>query len=113
MTKAELVSRIAEKTNTTKKSADAVLKCLVETLQQALKDEGQVRIDGLGTFKVVERKARTGVNPGTGAKLDIPACKVPSFKAAMALREAVRGPENKPFPEPAKVFAKKPEKKKK
>ncbi len=63
MTKAELVSQMAEKSNITKKAAEAALKSLIDTVHQALKDHGQLRIDGLGTFKVMERKARTGVNP--------------------------------------------------
>ncbi len=105
MTKAELISEIAEKSDITKKSADAVLKALIETVHKALKEEGQLRIDGLGTFRVIERKARTGVNPRTGAKLAIPATKAATFKAAKALKEAVKGPEKK--------AEKKPEKKKK
>ena len=113
MTKAELVSQIAEKSDVTKKKAGAVLKSLIETVHQALKDDGQLRIDGLGTFKVIERKARTGVNPRTGAKLQIPAAKAPTFKAAMALKVAVKGPEKKVEKTAAKKAAKKPEKKKK
>jgi DNA-binding protein HU-beta len=113
MTKAQLVSHIAEKTGTTQKSVDTVLKSLIEAVQLTLKDGGQLRIDGLGTFKVVERKARTGVNPRNGAKLEIPACKAPTFKAAMALKQAVKGEEEKVVAKPAEAPAKKSEKKKK
>jgi len=91
MTKAELVSEIAKKTNVNKKGVEAVLKSLIESLQAALKKDGKIRLDGLGTFRVVQRKARTGVDPRTKAKIKIPAKKVPAFKAAQALKEAVGG----------------------
>jgi nucleoid DNA-binding protein len=90
MTKAELVSHVAEQSDLTKKTTEAVLKSLIGAVHQSLKETGEIRIDGLGTFKVIERKARTGVNPQTGAKLDIPATKAPAFRAAKALKEAVK-----------------------
>ena len=90
MTKAEIVSKLAEETKVTKKVAAAMLDSLVKTLQTSLKDGGKIRIDGLGTFAVVDRKARTGVNPQTQAKIKIPATKAPAFRAAKALKEAVK-----------------------
>jgi DNA-binding protein HU-beta len=90
MTKAELVSKLAEDTKVTKKVASAMLDSLVKTLQAGLKDGGKIRIDGLGTFAVADRKARTGVNPQTRAKIEIPATKAPVFRAAKALKEAVK-----------------------
>ena len=96
MTKAELVAQIAKDTNATKKGVEAVLKSLTESVQQALKKGGQIRLDGLGTFKVVQRKARTGVNPRTQAKMKIPAKKAPAFKAAKALKDVVAPPAKKP-----------------
>jgi DNA-binding protein HU-beta len=90
MTKAELVSEIAQKSDVTKKVAETMLKTLIESVTGTLQETGEIRIDGLGTFKVVERKARTGVNPQTGAKMDIPATKVPAFRPAKSLKEAVK-----------------------
>jgi DNA-binding protein HU-beta len=90
MTKAELVTKLAEETKVTKKVATALLDTLVRTLQSSLKDGGKIRIDGLGTFAVADRKARTGVNPQTRAKIKIPATKAPVFRAAKALKEAVK-----------------------
>jgi DNA-binding protein HU-beta len=96
MTKAELIAQIAKETNVTKKGVETVLKSLVESVQQALKKGGQIRLDGLGTFKVVQRKARAGVNPQTKAKIKIPAKKAPAFRAGKALKEAVGGAAKKP-----------------
>jgi DNA-binding protein HU-beta len=88
--KAELVAKLAEDGKVTKKVASALLDSLVKALQESLKKDGKIRIDGLGTFVVVDRKARTGVNPQTGAKIKIPANKVPAFRAAKALKELVK-----------------------
>ncbi len=90
MTKAELVSKLAEETKVTKKVAASMLDTLVKTLQAGLKGGGKIRIDGLGTFAVADRKARNGVNPQTKAKIKIPATKAPVFRAAKALKEAVK-----------------------
>jgi DNA-binding protein HU-beta len=90
MTKAELVAKLSEETNVTRKVASAMLDTLVKTLQEGLKDGGKIRIDGLGTFAVADRKARNGVNPQTKAKIKIPATKAPVFRAAKALKEAVK-----------------------
>ena len=89
MTKPELVNKIAEKTNLSKKDAAAALDALTSTITEALKAEGKVAIPSLGTFEIKERAARTGHNPRTGEKVEISAKKVPAFKAAKALKDAV------------------------
>jgi DNA-binding protein HU-beta len=90
MTKAELVAKLAEEGKVTKKVATTMLNTLVTTLQSGLKDGGKIRIDGLGTFAVADRKARNGINPQTKAKIKIPATKAPVFRAAKALKDAVK-----------------------
>lgn len=96
MTKTELISQIAEKAGITKKVAGGALDTLIEVIHQALKKDGGIRIDKLGTFRVIERKARTGVNPKTGAKITIPATKAPSFRASQALKDTVKEPKKSP-----------------
>jgi DNA-binding protein HU-beta len=91
MTKSELVSRMAEEAGVTKKSAGAALNALVGAIHDSLKKkDGKIRIAELGTFKVIKKKARTGVNPQTKQKIKIPAGKVPRFSASRALKEAVK-----------------------
>jgi DNA-binding protein HU-beta len=90
MTKAELVSKLAEETKLTKKVTAAILDSFVKTLQTGLKKGVKIRIDGLGTFAVADRKARTGVNPQTRAKIKIPATKAPVFRAAKAIKDAAK-----------------------
>ena len=93
MNKDQLVSHLAQDSDVSKKAAASVLASLVKTVHEALKTDGSIRIDGLGTFVVSDRKARTGVNPQTLQKINIPATKVPAFRAAKALKEAVKPPE--------------------
>ena len=91
MTKAQIVTRIAKEANVTKKAAAMALDSLVAAIQDSLKKkEGKIRIADLGTFRVVKKKARVGVNPQTKQKIKIPATKVPRFSASRALKEAVK-----------------------
>lgn len=90
MTKAELVSHIAQESEITKKAAELALNSLVQAVHDGLKKDGEIRVTDLGTFKVIKRKARTGVNPQTQKKIKIPASKAPTFRASKALKEAVK-----------------------
>lgn len=89
MNKQELISKIAEKSNLSKKNAAAALTALIDTITKALKVEGKLAIPNLGTFQVKEHAARTGHNPRTGETVEIAAKKVPAFKPAKALKDAI------------------------
>ena len=89
MNKQELITKIAEKSNLSKKDAAAALDALTSTITEALKAEGKQTIPALGTFEVRERAARTGKNPRTGEKVEIAAKRVPAFKPVKALNDAV------------------------
>ncbi len=89
MNKQELISKIAEKSNLSKKNAAAALTALIDTITKALKAEGKLAIPNLGTFEVKQHAARTGHNPRTGETVEIAAKKVPAFKPAKALKDAV------------------------
>ncbi len=90
MTKAELIEKIAQKTNLTKKATEDVLGSLTETIRMALAKGQKVTITGFGTFDVSRRSARAGRNPQTGAKIQIPAMTVPRFRAGKKLKAAVK-----------------------
>jgi len=91
MTKAEVVNRMAEQAGISKKAAANALNALVGAVHESLKKkEGKIRISDLGTFKVIKKKARNGVNPQTREKIKIAAGKVPRFTASKALRDAVK-----------------------
>ena len=89
MTKADLVNSIAEKAGLNKAEAEKALKAFTDAVTDALKAGEKVSLVGFGTFSVGERAARTGQNPQTGAKIEIPAAKVPKFKAGKALKDAI------------------------
>ena len=74
----------------TKKQAGEIVDWFFDTITNALKKGDEVGITGFGTFKVAKRAARAGVNPKTGAKIQIAAAKVPKFKAGKLLKDAVR-----------------------
>jgi len=87
--KSELIDRIAASSDLPKASAGRALDAMIGTVSDALKDGDQVVLVGFGTFSVKDRAARTGRNPQTGDPIDIPAAKIPSFKAGKALKDAV------------------------
>ena len=89
MTKAELVAHIAEESGVTKKAAGIALDTIVSTISDALAKNERIRVADLGSFSVVTRKARKGVNPRTGQPIKIPATKTAKFTAAKALKEVV------------------------
>ena len=89
MNKTEWVAAIAEKTELSKKDAEAALKAFVDVVSDELKKGEKVQLVGFGTFEVSERAAREGRNPQTGKTMKIEACKAPKFKAGKALKDAV------------------------
>ncbi len=89
MTKTELAAAIAAKAQITKKQADQILNATFDSIKQALVEGDKVQLIGFGTFEIRDRAARKGRNPQTNEEIDIPASKLPSFKAGKALKEAV------------------------
>jgi len=89
VTKADLVNSIAEKAGLSKADAEKALKAFTDAVTDALKAGEKISLVGFGTFSVGERAARTGQNPQTGAKINIPAAKVPKFKAGKALKDSI------------------------
>ncbi len=89
MTKAELVTSLAEKSGLTKKDSEKALAAFIETVTDTLAKGESIQLVGFGTFEVRERAARDGINPRTKEKIAIAATKVPAFKAGRALKDAV------------------------
>ncbi len=89
MNKTELIAAVAEKSDLSKKDAEKAVNALVGAIEEALKSGEKVQIVGFGAFEAKCRPARKGHNPLTGAEIDIPASKAPSFKAGKALKDAL------------------------
>ena len=90
MNRQDLIVKIAKDADVTKKAAGAALTAVIDGITLALEKNEKVSLVGFGTFKVNRRNARVGVNPQTKAKINIPARKVPVFKAGKKLKEAVK-----------------------
>lgn len=87
----ELAEQIgATLTEVKKKDVEAIVEAVFEEIKNTLKAGKSVRVNGFGTLKVSERKARNGVNPKTGEKIVIPATKTVTFKAATELKNLVK-----------------------
>lgn len=90
MNKAELVGKMAEKAELTKKEAEAALNAFIKTVEEALVEGEKVQLVGFGTFETRERAARQGRNPRNPEQIiEIPASKAPAFKAGKALKDIV------------------------
>ena len=89
MNKAELINAVAEKAALSKKDSEAAVNAALEAITAALAEGEEVRLVGFGTFEVKKREARMGLNPKTKEAIQIPASKVPVFKAGKALKDVV------------------------
>jgi len=87
--KSELVDAIASSADISKASAGRALDAMVDTITESLRKGDPVALVGFGTFSVKDRAARQGRNPQTGATIQIPAARVPGFKAGKGLKDAV------------------------
>ena len=89
MNKAELINAVAEKAALSKKDSEAAVNAALESITGALSDGEKVQLVGFGSFEVKKREARVGRNPKTKEAIEIPASKVPVFKAGKALKDVV------------------------
>ncbi|MDR2788859.1 MAG: HU family DNA-binding protein [Candidatus Accumulibacter sp.] len=89
MNKSELIDRIAISADISKAAAGRALDAAIEAVKATVKEGGEVSLVGFGTFYAVERAARAGRNPQTGAKLRIEASRLPKFRAGKGFRDAV------------------------
>ena len=90
MNKTDLINAVAEQSELSKKDAGKAVDAVFQTIMDTLKDGEKVQIIGFGNFEVRDRAARKGRNPQTGEEIQIPASKVPAFRAGKALRDAVK-----------------------
>lgn len=90
MNKSALVDHIAAETKLTKKAVSDVLEGFMNAVMQTVKKGDAVTLTGFGTFKAMQRKARTGRNPQTGETIQIPARTVPVFRPGKEFKDTVR-----------------------
>lgn len=90
MNKMDIATAVHGVLGGTKVSAEQAVDMMIDSIVSCLKRGEEVSIAGLGIFAVKQRKARTARNPRTGATVQVPAMRVPKFRAAKALKEAVK-----------------------
>ncbi len=90
MNKTDLITKVAEITDLSKKDATKAVDAVFDAIAEALRNGEKVQLVGFGNFEVRERSARKGRNPQTGAEIDIPASKVPAFKPGKALKDGIK-----------------------
>ncbi|MEW6326907.1 MAG: HU family DNA-binding protein [Thermodesulfobacteriota bacterium] len=90
MTKAELVTKVAEEAGIKKVEAEKAINTLLGAVKEVLKKEGRMALTGFGTFTVSKRKARTGRNPQTGQPIKIKAAKAVKFRPGKDLKNYIK-----------------------
>lgn len=90
MNRTELIALMADEAGISKAAAERALGAMLDGIAGALKGGDKVSLVGFGTFSVSDRAARTGRNPRTGATINIPASRVPKFKAGKGLKDAIK-----------------------
>jgi DNA-binding protein HU-beta len=90
MNKADIIAKVHEVLGTSKADAERAVECVIDNVTSTLKKGDEVSIAGLGIFSAKMRPARTGRNPRTGESINVPAMRVPKFRAAKALKDAVK-----------------------
>src|ERR1700677_2259950 len=92
MTKADLVEEVTRITELPRKEAEAVVETIFESIIGALQSDDKIEIRGFGSCRTRERRGRTGRNPKTGAKVEVPPKKIPFFKPSKELKDFVNHP---------------------
>lgn len=93
MTKADLVAEVERVAELPRKEAEAAVETIFDSIITALQADDKIEIRGFGSFRTRERRGRTGRNPKTGAKVEVPAKKIPFFKPSKELKDYVNNPQ--------------------
>ncbi|HEV8433933.1 MAG TPA: integration host factor subunit beta [Thermoanaerobaculia bacterium] len=89
MTKAELVDEVASIVQLTKKQAETIVNIVFDSIVDSLRNGQKIELRGFGSFRLRNRKSRTGRNPKTGEKVEVPSKKIPYFKPGKELKELI------------------------
>ena len=99
MTKAELVDEVAHAVQLTKKQAETIVNIVFDSIVDSLRAGQKIELRGFGSFRLRSRKSRTGRNPKTGEKVDVPSKKIPYFKPGKELKELINQQAAAPEPD--------------
>ena len=91
MTKADLIEEVARVVEFTRKESEIIVEAIFDSVVNALREDDKIEIRGFGSFRTRQRQSRIGRNPKTGARVDVPAKRVPYFKPSKELKDLVNG----------------------
>jgi integration host factor subunit beta len=92
MTKADLIEEVSGVVEMTRKESEAIVEAILDRIVRSLRTGDKVEIRGFGSFRTRQRQPRIGRNPKTGARVDVPAKRIPYFKPSKELQDVVNGP---------------------
>jgi integration host factor subunit beta len=98
MTKADLIEEVSRVVEFTRKESEVIVEAIFDSIVKALKTNDKIEIRGFGSFRTRQRKSRVGRNPKTGARVDVPAKRIPYFKPSKELKDLVNVEEGAPAP---------------
>jgi integration host factor subunit beta len=101
MTKADLIEEVARVVEFTRKESEIIVEAIFDSVVNALREDDKIEIRGFGSFRTRQRQSRIGRNPKTGARVDVPAKRVPFFKPSKELKDLVNEQDAVPASEPS------------
>jgi integration host factor subunit beta len=93
MTKADLIEEVSRAIEMSRKDSEVIVETVFDSIVKTLRSGDKIEIRGFGSFRTRERKSRVGRNPKTGARVEVPAKKIPFFKPSKELKDVVNGAE--------------------
>jgi len=93
MTKADLIEEVSRVVEFTRKESEVIVEAIFSSVVKSLKEGDKIEIRGFGSFRTRQRQSRVGRNPKTGARVEVPAKRIPYFKPSKELKDLVNGPE--------------------
>ena len=101
MTKADLIEEVARVVEFTRKESETIVEAIFDSVVNALREDDKIEIRGFGSFRTRQRQSRIGRNPKTGARVDVPAKRVPYFKPSKELKDLVNEQDAMPASGPS------------
>jgi integration host factor subunit beta len=98
MTRAELVEHVTKISELSKKHAEIIVNTVFDSIIEALKNDEKIELRGFGSFRIRKRHSRVGRNPKTGARVEVPAKKIPYFKPGKELKELINSDDGRSIP---------------
>ena len=94
MTKADLIEEVSKVVDMTRKDSEVIVEAIFDSVVRSLRQGDKIEIRGFGSFRTRQRQPRVGRTPKTGARVDVPAKRIPFFKPSKELKDIVNGHES-------------------